>query len=415
MGGNAKHMPHIWEHLDHTFEDVVTLLEDLTSGSLPVTEKFDGVNIHFRVDNTGVVKFSRNETEKNAGGIPFSSILEVFASHPAREVFIEGCRAIDEYFSGVWWPFGHSGRNWINAEIVYSPRPQLLKYDKNAIVLHEVVTFLPQGKKLVESELQRGLEKVCPQTPVATITGFEWTVLPPQPVNLVSRCGEGFLAEALNRLDVCRQTTGLASGSTLRDFLRESLFHGVLANIKINSGTRAKLADHISGKVKHRLIDLKKGLPRGVASQVSEVGQVKNRDKVHREAMAPIISTLSAFGSFRMTNLSSALIENGSTEVVRLQEEIDGARQRIMDSDDADAQARLDLFEGFMSEYDMLGGSPPAIEGVTFSWKEKKTKLTGVFATLNQAVGVDRYGRGSVGPTPRKTEKFNLAEWFGIV
>ena len=415
MGGNGKHMSHIWEHLDHTFEDVTTLLEDLASGSIHVTEKFDGVNIHFRVDAAGVVRFSRNESNKNAGGVPFSSILKDFASHPAREVFIEGCRAIDEHFSGIWWPFGHSGRNWINAEIVYSPRPQLLKYDKNAIVLHEVVTFLPRGKKLVEADLQTGLDKVCSQTPVATITGFEWVVLPPQPVRLVSRCGEGFLSEALNRLSVCQETIGLTSDSTLRDFLRESLLHGTLANIRINSRTREKLADHISGKAKHRLIDLKKGLPKGVASQVSEVGQVKNRDKVHREAMAPIIKTLTAFGVSRMIDLNSVLIENGVSEVKRLQGEIDGARQRITNSNDSDAVARLELFEGFMTEYDMLGGSPSAIEGLTFVWKGKKAKLTGAFATLNQAVGVDRYGRGSIGPTPRKTENFTLAEWFGVV
>lgn len=415
MGGNAKHMPHIWEHLDNTFQDVKVLLEDLTSGVLPVTEKFDGVNIHFRVDSQGVVRFSRNDTDRKSGGRPFSKMLNDFASHPAREVFIEGTRAIDEHFSGVWWPFGHSGRNWVNAEIVYSPRPQLLKYDRNAIVLHEVVTFLPQGKKLTESKLQTGLEKVCSTEPVTTITGFEWVILPPQVINLMARNGEGFLAETINRLDVCLKTAGLNWDNTLRDFLRESLLHGTLANLKINSQTRIKLADHISEKSKYRLIDLKKGLPKGIAAQVSELGQAKNRDKVHRSAMAPIINTVSSFGSTRMSGLSSALIENMDGEVERLQEEIDRAYENIASSSDAQATARLELFESFMSEYTMLGGSPPAIEGLTFSWKEKKTKLTGVFATLNQAVGVDRYGRGSISPTPRKTEKFNLAEWFGIV
>ena len=63
MGGNAKHMPHIWEHFDATFNDVENLLGRLTTGDIDATEKWDGVNIHFRIDNQGVTRFSRNDTD----------------------------------------------------------------------------------------------------------------------------------------------------------------------------------------------------------------------------------------------------------------------------------------------------------------------------------------------------------------
>jgi len=416
MGGNAKHMPHVWEHLDHTFGDVSILLEDLTSGTVSVTEKFDGINMHFRVDASGVVRFSRNETDRKKGGVDFSKMLDHYASHPARETIIEGIRTIDEHFSSGWWPFGFSGRNWVNAEIVYTHRPQLLKYDQNAIVLHEVVTFLPSAQKLVDPELQEGLEKVCPSEPVTTITGFEWVVLPPQHVELLPQNGEGFLNEVQRRLRVCMESCGLTEQNTLRDFLRESLMKGAISELQIGAARQRQLANRIAGSEgAPRLIDIKKGLPQGLAARVSELGQVKNRDRVHRETMQPIINTISAFGSARLATTKSMLIADGEGEVKRLQAEIDGARFRINECDDQDAGPRRDLFEKFMGEYDSLGGSPSAIEGITFMWNDKKTKLTGIFSTLNQAIGVDRYGRGTIGPTPQKVGNFNLAEWFGLV
>jgi len=415
MGGNAKHMPHVWEHLDHTFAEVFTLLEDLTTGVVEATEKFDGINMHFRVDASGVVRFSRNETDKSRGGVPFSKMLNDFASHPARETIIEGIRTIDEHFSGSWWPFGFSGRNWINAEIVYTLRPQLLKYDKNAIILHEVVTFLPDSKKLIDPDLQLNLEKVCAPGPMTTITGFEWVVLPPQRVLLPPRGGEGFLTEAHHRLRTCVESCGLTMDNTLRDFLWESLMRGPVGALSIGADRHRHLANRIVERDAPRLIEIKKGLPVGLAKQVSELGQAKNRDKVHRDAMQPVINTVTAFGASRLASAKSVLIEDGEQEINRLQAEIDGARLRINESDDLDASARQELFEKFMGEYNAVGGSPSPIEGITFMWSEKKTKLTGVFSTLNQAIGVDRYGRGAIGPTPQKVGNFNLAQWFGFV
>ena len=415
MGGNAKHMPHIWEHLDCTFGDLLTLLEDLNTGKMLMTEKFDGINIHFRVDAHGVVRFSRNDTDRKNGGRPFSEMLKDYASHPARQTIIEGIRGIDEHFSEVWWPFGFSGRNWINAEIIFTPRPQLLRYDQNAIVLHEVVTYTTDAGKFADTSLEKALKKVSAELPMTTITGFEWVVLPPQEVQFLPRSGDGSLTEAKSRIFACMESCNLSKDHTLRDFLRESLFRGQVGALKINSSRKERLADHISGKKKFRLIDLKKDLPAGIASCISELGQVKNRDKVHREAMTPLIKTLSAYGCARLEGISSRLIDNGGLEVKRIQEEINSARFKINESEDAQAEARRDLFEKFMHDFETLGGAPAAIEGVTFEWKGKKTKLTGGFAILNQALGVDRYGRGAIGPTPQKKEKFNLVEWFGLM
>ena len=415
MGGNAKHMPHIWEHLDNTFEDVFSLLESFTTGSLKVVEKFDGINMHFQVDSLGVVNFSRSDGERKAGGITFAELLTKYQQHPARKSIIEGCRVIDEHFSSVWWPFGFSGQNWLNSEILYTHRPQLLNYDRNAIVLHEAVTFPVGEKKFVNEDLQNHLTKVSSDVPFVTSTGFSWGVLPPQEVSLSPQDGDGYLTEAKRRLQLCLKSCGLTEKNSLREFLRESLMRGMLADLSVGSAKRMQLADRIAGLDAPSLVQIKKGLSSELAKRVSDIGQAKNRSKVHREAMKPIINTVSSFGAHRLKNVGSVLIENPSAEVQRLAIEIAECRLRINEASDHDAVSRQSMFNELITEYESLGGVPAAIEGVTFKWKNKTTKLTGTFSTLNQALGVDRYGRGGIAPTPQNNEKFSLIEWFGLV
>jgi len=415
MGGNAKHMPHIWEHLDCTFADVFSLLEGLTAGTITAVEKFDGINIHFRVDSLGVVHFSRNDSERKMGGITFLEMLTKYQTHPARKTIIEGSRAIDEHFSSVWWPFGFSGQNWLNSEIIYMHRPQLLKYDKNAVVLHEVVTYLPDGKKLTNIDLQEGMEKVTSGVPLVTSTGFPWHTLAPQPVILTPQQGDGFLTAAITRLRQCLESCHLTDQSTLREFLRESLLRGMISELAIGSARQKQLANRIAGFEAPTLVSIKKGLSPGLAKKVSEMGQAKNRDKIQRKAMKPIVNTISAFGVQRLSTACSTLVEEPQREIQRLVDEIIDCRTRIDEASDHDALPRRQLFEELISEYESLGGCPTAIEGIAFKWNDKVTKLTGLFATLNQALGVDRYGRGQIGPTPQNVENFSLVEWFGLV
>jgi hypothetical protein len=417
MGGNGKHMPHIWETYDATFRNVFDLLESLTTGEIVVTEKFDGVNIHFRVDNSGTVRFSRNLGDIKSGGFTFREALRLYQNHPARPIFIEGCRSIDEAYTDARWPFGYSGRDWMNSEIVFAESAQLLNYSKNAIVLHHPVTFLPDGKKTVDELKASKVDRLLTFESICTTTKKDWYFLGPSLVTLSNESGQGYMTSAKNRLIKCMTAAGLSEDNTLRDFLRYSLRSGPIDEIRTSSAIKDSLADKISGMNESvRLIDLKKGQPKGVASQISYYGQVKNELRHITAAMKPIINTLNAFSAMRLRNAQSVLIDDALLESQRIAELITSESSLIASHEDDFAAQRKEMFNDLLEQWNMVGTAPPAIEGITFDFCGKRTKITGGFASLNQLLGLSRYGRGTIPAVqPYKSSTMSLVEYFGLV
>tara|TARA_B100000700_G_scaffold330513_1_gene457147 strand:- start:22 stop:1278 length:1257 start_codon:yes stop_codon:yes gene_type:complete len=418
MGGNAKHMPHIWENYDATFGEVINLLEGLTTGAVDVTEKFDGANIHFRVDRSGTVRFSRNGEQVASGGFTFEEALSLYQNHHVRDLFVEGCRAIDEMFTGKWWPFGYSGRDWLNTEIIFTENPQLLNYGNNAIVLHEVVTFIPGGKcrdSAKQKKINRFLESVPAQT--TTVTNRLWKALGPCPVMLSDEAGFGYFSEAQSRLQKCMSYAGLTEKNTLRDFLRVSLRNGPIDEIRTSKSVKDMLADKISGiNPAVRLVDLKRNQPAGVAKEISYYGQRKNEARHCKAAMKPIINTLDAFSANRLSNLTSVLITDATAEQQRIMSEIDFESERILLHEDEHIEQRKEMFNSLLEEWNNITTKPAAIEGLTFEFCGGRTKITGGFATLNQLLGLNRYGRGTI-PALQEEEKQvqSLVEYFGLL
>ena len=417
MGGNGKHMPHIWEAYDATFQEVFDLLESLTAGTIATTEKFDGANIHFRVANDGAVRFSRNLTDIKSGGFTFRDALHLYQNHPARDLFVEGCRSLDEAYTDTWWPFGYSGRDWVNSEIVFSEKPQLLNYNKNAIVLHCPVTFLPNGKKTVDEVKARKLERILTLESICTITERDWCFLGPTNVTLPNETGHGYLTDAKNRLTKCMLTAGLNEKNTLRDFLRYSFRSGPVDEVRTTTTIKDLLADKISGTNESiRLVDLKRGQPTGVATQISYYGQKKNEPMHHKAAMKPIINTLNAFSAKRLQDIKSVLIDDAMVESQRISGLITSEATLISSHEDDFASQRKEMFNDLLEQWNLVGTSPPAIEGVTFDFCGKKTKITGGFASLNQLLGLSRYGRGIIPAVQsHKSHPPSLVEYFGLV
>ena len=417
MGAVAKHMPHIWESYDATFMEVFSLLESLTEGTIPVTEKFDGANIHFRVDNLGSVRFARNLSDIKKGGFSFHESLKLYQNHPAKSLFIEGCRSIDEAYTDMWWPFGFSGRDWLNSEIISTETPQLLEYNKNAIVMHHPVTFLPSGEKSIDSVKAKKISRFLTLESISTVTNRDWYFFGPTEVTLTNESGEGYLTDAKTRLLKCMEAAGLNENNTLRDFLRYSIRSGPLSEIRTSSSIKDKLADKICGTGKPiRLIDLKKNQPKGVAEQISYYGQVKNTPKHHKAAMKPIINTLDAFSAMRLRSVKSILIQDADTESRRISERITKESSLVSSYNDEFSTQRSEMFNDLLGQWNMVGATPPAIEGVTFDFHGRRTKITGGFSSLNQLLGLSRYGRGAIPAIqPPKNTTTSLVEYFGLM
>ncbi len=402
MGGLAGHMSHLWEDLDITFRELEQILSEASSGTLDAVEKFDGINIFFTVDSQSRLRFARNQTHVQMGGLLKNEACELFHNHPAKDQFVNGIHAICEISKAGWWPLGFARKNWVNCEIVYKENPQTIRYSHNAIVLHEAVALTTTGKRMgidVSSKFNK-LVEYAENYEVFT-NNQNWTFYGPQDVSLKNICGQGELFSALNKLNRIRESANLEKEDTLRDWAFVSLTNGTLNQLPISEQRKLRLASLIldmDTSKNDRLIDIKKGLNKKVASAVSSVGAKKNRSRVMSETMRPLEVIVGQVGAAILENHCSALVNDPLTETRRLHEEYDSCVVIAESTDDGFLSQRLQLMNEYQNTLEMIGKMPPAMEGLVFSWGDKKYKLTGSFGVFNQIVGLARYGRGAIPP-----------------
>lgn len=406
MGGVAKHLNHVWENLDMTFGELKQVLSEASQGTLEVVEKFDGVNLHFRVDSHGMVRFARNDGHRKAGGMTLREMRDFFENHKAQETFVRGGIAICEALENTWWPLGFSSRNWVNCDIIDSTRPQLLHYDTSAVTVHEAVSFDSSGQKLpvtssvVKNQFRRMVENL-PHT--VAFDGEEFRVLGPQTIQCEDITGSETYTNAMQAIRKCQEITSIEDEDTLREFAYRTIYAGVTSQINISEDRAKNLACLIVGYDSPSLVEIKKGVNKVIASKISAVGRSVVRGKIISEAMLPIEIAISKLGSKMIDGMSSSLIENPSGEMERIKGEYISARAICETVDDGYRNQRMEIIEKQVKKIELENYSLEdsnfsgfSIEGLVFERNGKKYKLTGDFAAVNQVVGIHRYGRGKI-------------------
>ena len=396
MGSLGGHMSHLWEDLDLTFGDINEIFYQACTGNLGATEKFDGINVHFRVDTSGELKFSTNGKQRTAGGLTQAQFSKLMEGHPAEQTFVDGAEALFRLTKDSSWPFGFSGRNWINCDLLNKHRPMTIDYDECAIVFHGVRNFYGESSGNIAESFER-YANTCSDYSVV-VNGNVWRVSPPVIVELEDLRGDGVLSNFEASLNKLMAAAGCNSRSTLGDFARVTLENGVINNLKISPERKNQLLSHIFGDADTSLVKIKKGLPPYIASQVSELGKSVNRNRVIGQAMLPVELVITYAGARILENVDSAMIENSASEKERLRNSVHAAIMLVETCSDEHESARKALLEKYVSKFEKCGAITSPVEGIVFSYKNNPYKITGNFAPLNHILGIPRYGRGKIPP-----------------
>ena len=395
MGGAAKHMRHIWENLDFSFNDIVDIMLSLSNGVIRPYEKVDGINMFVGVDVDGNVKFARSPTQIIARGKTLETIKKEFEGHPAEVQFVEGCKAIYNFImANEWNILGITPSVWLNCEIIYSESPQLLKYDENSIVFHGVKRFKVDHGKLQELDASIYIDnfiEFCDNVGGQVIN--DWTAMGPieAEINKYFECDD--VIDALEDLLVRYE---LNFDNTLRDFLYKVLLEegGAVESLPISLKRKEKLAEKICDIENHRLVDIKKGLSAGIGKIVSSVGAKKEEKKIRNDSMKEVKNILNHFYFKLMKDCHSQLTNTPLEKRDNLLAELKDATNLIYSTNDGFRRQRVILYN---KHSDALQNQEfPYIEGIVFLYNGHQLKLTGAFASINQVIGLLRYGRGKI-------------------
>ena len=352
MGALAGHLAHMQENLDFTFGELKSAIASVVSGETPIFEKVDGQNIFFKfsVDpDTGRVRTARNKGNLMKGGMTPDEFTAKWAGHPAESAFINGFKAIESALDtldpasleNIFSPDSEGGQRYINAEIIYTGKPNVINYGANYIVMHNLQEFDSEGA-LADVQLSGGdFEQLVSAIDAAQAEQDDkvWSVVGPQVLALRDMSGEAFLQKFYE--------------------------YPTLQEVKADIG-------------------------KDVGREISALGTKTNAGKTIAKITKPIELAIHGLAIEVLRGLSSALTGGHDDEVKRLKLELEAAKDQIASARDAGSDARREMLK---TQLDKLGNSEniaSSTEGIVFEHppgSKALYKLTGAFAPLNQIIG----------------------------
>ena len=410
MAGAAGHMPHLYEDLDLEIGEIKDIANSLATGGgeIKPLEKVDGQNIFFRWDpKTDQVRTARNPSNIMQGGMTPDEFAAKWKGHPAESAFMNGFRAIETAIRSLARDelidiFGEDGNRFANAEIMYAASPNLIVYDGNYIVLHNLQSFNPETKK-TEAAPSEDFQRL-----VAAIDGAEaqvsdelWSVHGPQVTALqdVPRAAEKFSST----LDSIVGPLGVGNSDTLGDFFMnwldeklDPVFEKTGLPVKDRVEMLKRLRDLANGSPESEarsVADITASVSAAAKAELKKISTKKFAEEQMKIALAPIEGAISDFAADILKHVRSAFIgteaqHNSSIDTMRKRLETTISAIESYSGNDA-----VQVREKLEKELARLGDGKDSlsnVEGIVFEYPPGSgnlKKLTGNFAALNQIVG----------------------------
>ena len=392
MGGAQKSMLHPYEDLDLTFRELFTMAKMFADGGT-FQEKTDGCNLTWRFDGEDF-RLARNWEHFRDGGTTVSDYRNYLNGHPAEAQFT---RALDR-LERLRNAFIASGINddirddvWFNMEVIDKDDPQMLRYDRDCFVIHNLCRFVekpkPHVEKVVSPMCLHRLSNILKLSGVYVIHAPTVTVKP-LPTR-VYRAFQYTILDSMNQMN-------LGLDDTLRDWVERSVLeslqmHGIVYDDAV------LLAQNVAGKGKHNIKKIREKYDLSKAREINDLCLSSNRIKVRNGCLAQIKHSWLCFGAARLADVKSSLI----IDAKKARERIDDMIEFNIDVVDENRTSKKSIYEGFYNQFEnfvMLNVEPQIIEGFVYETGNRIFKLTGAFQSLNRICGTARYQFGQLFP-----------------
>jgi hypothetical protein len=402
MNGFTGHMPFLTENLDFSFEEICFILKGIEGGSIPVTEKFDGLNLcislNFDKLNNPRLIAMRNIKEAKAG-LNFLEFKEKWAGHPAELSFVKGFKFLSSIFEND--RFSHILENrFLNLEIIFPNQPNIIKYDQCAVVLHSLFE-ITSGNALISDQF--GFESLIELVDGTKekIDEQEWVCLSPNSFKLNSK---EFSPVAIDKIKKLYPDLKM----TLKEFVTENLRNDLsdlgLNSIRVNQCVNAAL-----GISQSSITQILKGLPPLTKKKASQIASKAGFKLYCQKLLEPLDIIINDYYKKIMVNVDSPLIQNKKYELKRIKSLFDDSYQHLLNTSLKGNTEIWDYIKKNKEKINLAKKISTPIEGIVFEWPEEsgqKFKITADFSIVNQVINRSQKIRGKF--THRQSKK--LAE-----
>lgn len=398
----AGHLMHLTDNLDLTFDDLVEVMKRATDNRLEkVTEKLDGQNIFFSYDtNTDTLKLARNKGDLAKGGMTREDVATKWADKENVKAAFTQAYDVLQASVGALSPadktllFGDAVNVWYNAEVLTTVNPNVINYDRNAVVPHELgaIRIDRSGKNIGDEGFDTTAafdhlkSKFSAMQSVATKHG--WDIIEPIIVQL-GTADDRPMSEAAAALEKEAARVGVGTEATLGTYVSTQMISYAKSKSVTQDSVAQELAKRMTdapGKIQ-RLPDLLKlAKTPEEAAAISSIDKAK--DKLLKAFMRPIDLIINEFAIKLLANVQSAIARDPSETLKKLRNDLTGAIETLKQN-----PGNLDFIKAQMQKLGADGSAASSLEGVVFRYKGNSYKFTGAFAAINQILGALRFGK----------------------
>ena len=408
MGGAYGHLAHPFDDNRLTFRDLKTMIDLALQGKLEsVSEKTDGQNLMISYID-GKVRAARNKGQlKNFGknSLDIKGIQNMFAgrgeiekafTYSMRDLEIAIKKLSKKDLDNI---FGN-GKSFMSLEVMYVPTTNVIPYGINMLVFHGTMTYNEKGEPIGQSKSAGSkLTKLIKKVNANVQRHFDIQALPNTKLPQVKNY-EAKKSSFLKRVDKLQKQYGLKDSDTAGDYHQHYWLEYVLAGAKSNGYPNP--TDNVLYSLMKRwaFFDKSYKIPQ-IKKDLKEYPKfldwVLTTDKVdHTKIWKQNVSAFERIfldlGAEILSNMENFLSANPTEAAVKMRQELAKTIKKIRSSKDL---RTIDMMKAQLEKVQSMGGFKKLVptEGITFMFKGKVYKLTGLFAPINQILGMLKYTR----------------------
>jgi nicotinic acid mononucleotide adenylyltransferase len=410
MGGAAGHMLKLQEDLSLTFKEVKDIFQKISSGKMMVTEKLDGVCLHLSysvIDEKA--RAARNFKNINEGGITLENINLLSDSKEMIPSVTKAIKAFENIVKKIPIDeqvqiFGPNANYYYNCEIIDPNNPNVLLYDRSLIELHRSGHLKTNkfNKTITKENLTKEFLKLESfllsnnQLNEDIENGF---ILETNPLRKLDElkdktCYENALKSLQNEMKHCSMSDNASLAEYVLNRLDEKLkteISELSKDSKIKLLQRLMKANGTSAKEVYETL-MRDGTPH-LVEKVKNI--IKLEKKLLKEAILPIEQIIIEFEAGVLKEFNSLSIKDNVKEINRLKTKLQEIFDIVGSSGNAEAQSFLNNQFKRIKDINNINS---ACEGIVFKYNNNIYKMTGMFAPLNQILGMMKFQRGSMPP-----------------
>jgi hypothetical protein len=405
-GGAYGHLAHPFEDIGLTMQDINDMITAAVEGAFGpenfVQEKTDGQQLSITWKD-GEIRAARNKGQLKDYGkdsLTPAGVAALFAGRGDIEVAFNAAmkdmgasiRALsasdkEKYFA--------NGRKFASIEIITPVTQNTVPYGLNMLIFHGVIEYDENGNAVGEDkQAGRDLGKLVADANAAAqetfyVRGPQDIALKPLP-NTQAR--KSYYEGALRKL---MADSGTSLSSSVEDYAvgrAKNVLQGLASRDKMDipSEYLDALGKRVAGIDKSFTVpQIKKVLQPPVADWYINLEKSQEKE-LRKRVYQPLEAIFLELGTEVMKNVSSFLSANPTQAAESMRKEIDGVINKIKSSGGEDEVKKMEYELERVAAAGGLGSIVPT-EGITFVYKGKIYKFTGIFAALNQIRGILAY------------------------